>query len=46
MRPPANNLEPRIKAFRVTEDQIIADLMDGRTVSVPLSRSWCTLARC
>ncbi len=36
----ANSLEPRIKEIRVTEDQIIANLMDGRTISVPLTWSW------
>ena len=36
----ANSLEPRIKEIRVTEDQIIADLMDGRTISIPLTWSW------
>ena len=32
--------EPRIKAIRVTEEAIVADLMDGRTISVPLAWSW------
>jgi len=32
--------EPRLKAFRVTEDEIIASLVDGRTISVPLVWSW------
>ncbi len=31
---------PRILALRVTDDAIIADLSDGRTVSVPLAWSW------
>ena len=35
-----NNIEPRIKAIRVTDDLIIADLVDGRTISVPLEWSW------
>lgn len=35
-----NNIEPRIKAIRVTDDLIIADLVDGRTISVPLAWSW------
>nr|VFJ87199.1 MAG: Protein of unknown function (DUF2442) [Candidatus Kentron sp. H]VFJ88854.1 MAG: Protein of unknown function (DUF2442) [Candidatus Kentron sp. H]VFJ95102.1 MAG: Protein of unknown function (DUF2442) [Candidatus Kentron sp. H]VFK63536.1 MAG: Protein of unknown function (DUF2442) [Candidatus Kentron sp. UNK]VFK70858.1 MAG: Protein of unknown function (DUF2442) [Candidatus Kentron sp. UNK] len=34
------NPEPRLKAFRVTEDEIIASLIDGRTISVPLVWSW------
>ena len=32
--------DPRIQKVRVTKDQIIADLMDGRVVSVPLACSW------
>ena len=36
----ANNTEPRIKAIRITEELIIADLVDGRTISVPLVWSW------
>ena len=35
-----NNIEPRIKAIQVTDDLIIADLVDGRTISVPLAWSW------
>lgn len=35
-----NNIEPRIKAIRITEDLITADLLDGRTISVPLAWSW------
>ncbi|MDP6038082.1 MAG: DUF2442 domain-containing protein [Candidatus Latescibacteria bacterium] len=35
-----NNIEPRIKAIRITEDLITADLIDGRTISVPLAWSW------
>jgi hypothetical protein len=31
---------PRISALRVTDDAIVADLSDGRTVSVPLAWSW------
>ena len=31
-----NNTEPRIKAVKITEELIIADLVDGRTISVPL----------
>jgi hypothetical protein len=33
-------IEPRMAALEVTEDEIIARLVDGRTVSVPLSWSW------
>ena len=36
----ANNMEPRIKSIQVTDDMIIADLVDGRTISVPLAWSW------
>ena len=36
----ATRSEPRIKAVRVTEDTITADLMDGRTISIPLAWSW------
>jgi hypothetical protein len=32
--------EPRIVSLKVTEDSIIAELADGRTVSVPLAWSW------
>ena len=32
--------EPRAKAMRVTEDSIVAELEDGRTISVPLAWSW------
>ena len=32
--------DPRIQRVRVTKDQIIADLADGRVVSVPLAWSW------
>lgn len=33
-------VEPRIKDIRVTEQEIIAYLIDGRTISVPLAWSW------
>jgi len=36
----AANSEPRIISLEVTEDAIIAQLADGRTVSVPLTWSW------
>ena len=32
--------EATIRDVRVTEDEIIAELMDGRTISVPLAWSW------
>jgi len=32
--------EPRIIALKVTGDSIVAHLVDGRTVSVPLAWSW------
>jgi hypothetical protein len=32
--------DPTIQKVRVTRDQIIADLMDGRIISVPLAWSW------
>ncbi len=32
--------EPRMMAMNVTEDLIIAELVDGRTISVPLAWSW------
>ena len=36
----AANTEPRIEHVRVTEDEIIARLADGRVISVPLAWSW------
>jgi hypothetical protein len=35
-----NVTEARLLAAQVTEDEIIAHLMDGRTISVPLTWSW------
>lgn len=32
--------EALIREVRVTGDEIVADLMDGRTISVPLAWSW------
>ncbi len=32
--------EPRIKNVQVTNDLIIVDLADGRTISIPLAWSW------
>ena len=36
----AVKLDTRIKDIEVTDDSIIACLMDGRTISVPLVWSW------
>jgi hypothetical protein len=36
----ANSVESRIKELRITEEEIIAHLVDGRTISVPLTWSW------
>jgi hypothetical protein len=36
----AVNSEARIQSVRVTDDEIIADLVDGRVISVPLAWSW------
>ena len=36
----ANNIDPKIKSIRVNEDEIIAQLLDGRIISVPLAWSW------
>lgn len=33
-------VEPKISDLRVTDSEITAYLMDGRTVSVPLAWSW------
>jgi hypothetical protein len=35
-----NVTEPRLRDVRITEDEIIAHLVDGRTISVPLIWSW------
>lgn len=32
--------KPRISSVQITEDEIIAYLMDGRAISVPLMWSW------
>jgi hypothetical protein len=32
--------DPRIQEVRVTENEIIAHLVDGRVISVPLAWSW------
>lgn len=31
---------PRIEDVRVTKDEIVARLVDGRVISVPLAWSW------
>ena len=36
----AAGTEPRIHHVRVTKDEIIAGLIDGRVISVPLAWSW------
>jgi hypothetical protein len=36
----AMNAEARVQTVSVTEDLITAQLMDGRTISVPLAWSW------
>ena len=36
----AASSEPRIVTLEVTEDALVAQLADGRTVSVPLAWSW------
>jgi hypothetical protein len=36
----ATSLEPRIKNLRVTDETITAELVDGRTIGVPLAWSW------
>jgi len=40
MNTAVNVTEPRLQDVRVTEDEIIAHLIDGRTISVPLIWSW------
>ena len=35
-----NIIEPRILNAQITEDEIIAHLIDGRTISVPIAWSW------
>jgi hypothetical protein len=32
--------EPLIREVRITDDEIIAHLVDGRTIAVPLAWSW------
>ena len=35
-----NIIEPRIKSIHVSDEEITAHLVDGRTIAVPLSWSW------
>ncbi|MBI4774156.1 MAG: DUF2442 domain-containing protein [Deltaproteobacteria bacterium] len=35
-----NVIEPRLLTIQITEDEIMAHLVDGRTISVPLAWSW------
>jgi len=39
-QPNSRGAEPRVAAVEVTEQLIIAHLVDGRTISVPLGWSW------
>ena len=39
-QPNSRGAEPRVAAVEVTDQLIIAHLVDGRTISVPLSWSW------
>lgn len=36
----AANAEPLIRSVHVTDDELVAHLMDGRTISVPWAWSW------
>ena len=36
----AANSDPRISSMEVTDDEIVAHLVDGRIISVPLVWSW------
>ena len=40
MNTAANSPDPRIQRVRVTKNEIIADLVDGRVIRVPLAWSW------
>ncbi len=39
-KPAEGRTEPRARAVEVTDDEITAHLMDGRTITVPLVWSW------
>lgn len=36
----AVSIQTQAKAVRVTDEAIVAELVDGRTISVPLAWSW------
>ncbi|MGB4066681.1 MAG: DUF2442 domain-containing protein [Nitrospira sp.] len=40
MNTAAKIVDPRVMTVEVTDDEIIAHLVDGRTISVPLVWSW------
>jgi hypothetical protein len=40
MNTAASIVEPRIRDIHITEDEITAYLVDGRTISVPIAWSW------
>ena len=40
MNTAVNIIEPILLNAQVTDDEIVAHLVDGRTISVPLVRSW------
>ncbi len=40
MNTAVNLIEPRLLSVHMTDDEIIAHLVDGRTISVPLVWSW------
>jgi hypothetical protein len=39
-QPNSRDAEPRVAAVEVTEELIVAHLVDGRSISVPLAWSW------
>jgi hypothetical protein len=40
MNTAVSHVEPRLRDLVVTDDEIVAHLVDGRTISVPLAWSW------
>lgn len=40
MNTAAKIVDPRVMTVEVTDDEIVAHLVDGRTISVPLVWSW------
>jgi hypothetical protein len=40
MNTAVSTVEPRLLDFRITDDELIAYLVDGRVISVPLAWSW------